>query len=260
MLNEAESVASEAHPAKGQLKIAVMQPYFLPYLGYFHLIDAVDKFIILDDVKYSKNGWVNRNRILINHELAWLTVPVAKSGSLLREKRYLVDGPFLDKLNRKISRAYPASSDRDFFLELLKDWARGKEPMDSVVELNVWMLKKLLSRLPVSKPEFHLMSSFNIQLSSDPTERIIRAVKTLGGEVYVNLSGGRSLYSRHEFIKNGVELRFVDSQFPPYPQSGNAFVPGLSVIDFLLSQESNREDWVGPKSYELGEDLLADEI
>jgi len=183
MPSESESVVAESRSANRKVKVAVMQPYFFPYLGYFHLMDAVDHFIVLDDVKYSKNSWVNRNRILINHEPSWLTVPVAKPGFLLREKRYLVDDSFFGKLNRKISTAYRSSSDRDYLLALLRHWARPQESSDSVAQVNLWMMKKVLTRLPVSCPQFHIMSSLNIRNLSDPVERIIRAVKTLGDDV-----------------------------------------------------------------------------
>lgn len=235
------------------LKVAVMQPYFFPYLGYFHLIDAVDVFVLLDDVQYPKGGWVNRNRILINGKVSWLTVPVTGDGGQINNKWYLTDEALLRKMQKSIARAYPKSAAKSYVSDLLAEFFSSGFP--NVVSANLWLMKEISVALDLEMPEFLTMSDLKLPNWGNPEERIIEAVRILRGETYVNLSGGSTLYSAELFGSRGIALRFVESRFPPYPQKAEGFISHLSSADLLLSQEAPRTHWVSRSAYELVEKI-----
>ena len=225
-----------------------MQPYFLPYLGYFHLVDAVDTFVILDTVTYPKGGWVNRNRILIQGVDRWLTLPVSSSPSNIAEKSYVLSHRDLMKLQRMVSQAYPRAPRLGEFQELLVEW--WQSPIRNVSETNMFFVRGLLERLGRVLPRFVNASS----VQTDGTrgqDRVLEIAQNLGATSYVNLIGGQRLYQKSAFSAAGIDLFFVRSQFLEYTQKSPEFVPGLSVLDFFLNETRDAESWIGPESYSL---------
>jgi hypothetical protein len=226
-----------------------MQPYFFPYLGYFHLIDAVDCFVVLDDVDYAKNGWINRNRILINSEVSWFTVPVYSTGKRLTEKRYALDARFFDTARRKISFAYGNSALLGQILWLFDQWEASQDTR--VASVNTMLLQAVCELVGIRKPVFMASSEMSLHRELTGQQRVYEICKQVGASKYVNLPGGATLYSSEEFQLQGLGLRFVESQFLPYPQRSTAFVPGLSVLDLLLNCSTGFSDWAGTGSYQL---------
>jgi hypothetical protein len=225
-----------------------MQPYFLPYLGYFHLVDAVDAFVILDTVKYPKGGWVNRNRILIEGVDRWLTLPVSSSASSISDKSYVVDHRDVTGLQRMVSRAYPRSPRLGEFQGLLAEWWHS--PIRKVSETNMFFVRGIMERLGRVLPRFVNASSIQTD-GATGQERILKIAQNLGATSYVNLIGGQRLYQKSAFNAAGMELFFVRSQFLEYTQKSPEFVPGLSVLDFFLNETRDAESWIGPESYSL---------
>jgi hypothetical protein len=235
--------------AESSYKVAVMQPYFWPYLGYFHLMDAVDELIILDDVNHSKGSWVNRNRIPIHGAPSWVTVPIAKSDQLLSDKTYQLDSRFFTKLRRKLSTAYPKSHELDNALDLIKVWQDSGA--NRVVDTNVLLLKKLGELLPIVMPRITLHSSLGLPNNTDRVKRIIQAVRAVSGDIYVNLQGGIALYRPSDFSREGIPLHFIRSSFQAYGPPGQPFIERMSAIDLLLREPRNRSRWSGPESYQV---------
>lgn len=231
------------------MRLAVMQPYFFPYLGYFHLIDAVDYFVVLDDVDYPKNGWVNRNRILINSEPAWFTFPVYSAGALVSEKHYAVDDRCFDKARRKLSRAYGNSEALERVLSLFQHWEASGD--SRVAPVNTMLLKAVCEIAGMRMPVFMASSEMSLKQELTGKRRIYEICEQLGASEYVNLSGGATLYSSEEFQFRGIGLRFVESELLPYPQRSTTFFPRLSVLDFLLNRSAAVSDWAGTRSYQL---------
>jgi hypothetical protein len=226
-----------------------MQPYFFPYLGYFHLIDAVDCFVVLDNVDYPKSGWVNRNRILIHSEAAWFTVPVYSAGELIIEKHYAIDARFFDTARRKISRAYGNSASLGQILRLFDQWEASQDTR--VASVNTMLLQAVCELIGIRKPVFMASSEMSLHRELTGQQRVYEICKQLGASEYVNLPGGATLYSSEEFQLQGLGLRFVESQFLPYPQRSTAFFPKLSVLDLLLNRSAGFSDWAGTGSYQL---------
>lgn len=228
-------------------KVAVMQPYFWPYLGYFHLMDAVDELIILDDVDFSKGSWLNRNRIPINGTPSWITVPISKSGQLISDKLYQLDRRFFTKLKRTLSHSYPNSYEFENVIDLIEVWENSS--INRVVDANVFFLQKIGELLPIVMPKITIHSSLGYRKDTERATRITQAVRAVRGDIYVNLEGGIGLYDPSDFSREGVSLKFIRSSFPPYGPPRRRFIERMSVIDLLLTEPRNRGRWSGPETY-----------
>jgi hypothetical protein len=214
------------------MKIAIMQPYFLPYIGYFQLIEAVDLFVIYDNIKYTKKGWINRNRFLLNGCDCVFTVPLRKDSDALDVNERAVAASFdRGKLLRQLREAYRRAPHFDeAFPVIEKAIMSHRENLfefihDSVVE--VCRFLGIRSRIVPS-------SSLAVDPALDAQDRVLALCKAAGAGVYVNATGGRKLYSRAEFDKCGVELQFLESRAVTYRQFGEPFVPWLSIVDVMM--------------------------
>lgn len=214
------------------MKLAIMQPYFFPYIGYFQLIAAADNFIIYDNVKYTKKGWINRNRILCDGGAHVFSLPLKK------------DSDFLDIRQREIS----VNFDRQKLLRQLKQ-SYKKAPyfeetyalVASIVnydELNLfdflyYSIICICSHLKI-KTNIIISSHVNIDHSLKSQEKVIELCKSLGAVNYINPIGGIELYSRNTFIDKGISINFIVSKNIEYKQFSSNFIPWLSIIDVLM--------------------------
>lgn len=210
-----------------------MQPYFLPYIGYFQLLAAVDKFVVFDDVNFINRGWINRNRLLINGNAVTFTIPLHNSSQnrLIVDTQICNDTPWQKKLLKMFQQAYCRA----------KNFEQTTELLDRVVNfpdtrLNAFLLNSL--RLVAE----HLDINTNIIASSSiygnshlkAQDRIIDICLKEQAAEYVNLSGGLSLYHRTDFQRQDIELSFIKSQEIPYAQGKCQFIPWLSIVDVLM--------------------------
>lgn len=211
-------------------RVAVMQPYLYPYLGYVNLLHAVDTFVVLDDVAWINRGWINRNRILERGEPRMISLPVRKASQNRTIAEHEIADPdtSLAAFTTRVRAAYAASPARPVADALL-------EPLDrtdpDLTALLVDTLVATATALELSV-RFVRSSVLGVPRRSDAQTRIIDLVRAVGGTRYRNLPGGRTLYDEAAFVDAGLELRFVDPLLPTYPQMGTStFVPGLSVLD-----------------------------
>jgi hypothetical protein len=214
------------------MRTAIMQPYFLPYVGYFQLIGAVDLFVVYDNIKYTKKGWINRNRMLQNGHSAVFSLPLKRDSDFLDVRdRELATDFRKDKLLNQIAGAYRGAP---YF-------AQTFTVIEQIVRLDERNLFGFLHHSIVTICE-HLGIGTEIRRSSDVAadhaltgqDRVIAMCRAVGADVYVNAIGGVELYSRDEFLRSGVTLKFVRSGSPEYPQFGGDFVPSLSIIDAMM--------------------------
>ena len=231
------------------MKAAIMQPYFCPYIGYFQLIAAVDKFVVYDNIKYTKKGWINRNRILQNGQDAMFSLPLKK------------DSDFLDVCKRELA----ADFNRDNLLGQFKGAYRRAPHFEQtlpLIELIVWYedmnLFKFLHHSIVKTCEY-LSITTEIKISSDIAidhdlkgqDKVLALCEAVGASTYVNAIGGMELYSKETFRESGIELKFIKSKPFNYPQYGGAFVPWLSIIDVLMFNSVDTVQSCIFKNYEL---------
>lgn len=213
--------------------VAIMQPYFFPYIGYFQLMKAVNRFVFYDDAQYMKGGWVNRNRILRNGSPRWWTLPIVRDDFRLAiNQRFYGHGPeTVQSMMDKLATSYRGAP---YYAETHTEVKRLLEHAESRVSAyNQWHLERLARGLGV-KCEFHLSSQLGIDDALTGQERVLAICERLGATDYVNSFGGQALYDASAFADRGVSLRFIQSLPGEYAQFGGAFVPYLSIVDTLM--------------------------
>ena len=234
------------------MKLAIMQPYFFPYLGYFQLLHAVDRFVVYNDVAFIKQGWVNRNRILINGQPSYVTVPLKQASSFRVIRDIEIDDSPQNRLwparfLKSVDNAYRRAPqfDRVFpVIESVLDAGATK-----VGDLAFASVRAVASYLGLNTEWVDTSARYgNADLAGQ--ERVLAICRAERATEYINAAGGVELYSREEFARAGVTLRFLASSPHEYRQFGAPFVPWLSIIDVLMF---NTPDEVGElmRRYEL---------
>ncbi|MBN2693426.1 WbqC family protein [bacterium] len=217
------------------MKVAIMQPYFFPYIGYFQLINSVDKFVIYDDVSFIKGGWINRNNILINNNKQLFTIPLSNISSFNTIKNTTIDKKnypiWLKKFEKTIYSSYKKAPYYEKIESLIFDVL--KTQVESISDLNRDLLIKISEYLNI-KTEFVNHSEVYNNSSKKGEERIIDICLQESAKTYINPIGGIELYSKDNFNKNGLELKFLKSKNIEYKQFNNEFIPWLSIIDVLM--------------------------
>ena len=215
------------------MRVGIMQPYFVPYMGYFHLINAVDLFILLDDVEWSKGGWVNRNRILVNGKPKFLTLPIQRPG-LHAQIRDIELGEPLETVRQRVSgqvvgayRKAPRGKEVERLIASCMS-----EDLQKVSEINAASLRICGDLLGI-EVAWGVASELDPNPSLTGVARVLGLIELSGGTHYINLPGGRGLYDGERFAANGIDLAFVEPELRPYPQFDSSFVPGLSVLDVV---------------------------
>ncbi|MDC1327341.1 WbqC family protein [Ulvibacter sp.] len=220
------------------MKIAIMQPYIFPYIGYFQLINAVDKFVIYDNIQYTKKGWINRNRILVNGSDQFISLPIKKDSAHLNVvDRSLADSWNLDKktmLNR-IKESYRKAPYFKETYELIDECLTNNDT--NLFEFILQTIKCVMNHLSI-ETELIVSSNVSIDHELNGVEKVMAICKQEGADVYINPIGGIDLYSHAKFEENGLKLQFQKSKDITYKQFGNDFVPWLSIIDVVMFNSS----------------------
>ena len=214
------------------MRVAVMQPYILPYLGYWQMITAVDKFVLFDDVNYIVRGWINRNNILLNNQPHMITLPLegASSFKKINEIPVTSDMKAREKLCKSISMAYTkAPYFKDVFPMIEKSVMKGGIISDIIYETVLDICNYIGIRTKIM-----LSSEIDKNCELKAQDKVIHIVKNLGGTTYINSIGGQELYDKDEFKAEGIDLYFLKTEPVEYRQFKKDFVPNLSIIDILM--------------------------
>lgn len=212
------------------MRVGIMQPYFMPYIGYFQLMAAVDKYVIFDDVNYIKRGWSARNNIIVNGQKHLFTVAVegGSQNNLYMQVRIIDD--FI-KLRKTLEMSYKKAP----------SYINAMELMEEVLSYEDRRFNHFIrNSFEVVFDYLGINSSFlfSSELSNDKQlkgkDKILDICKLLGATEYYNAIGGQELYDRMEFEENGIQLHFVNATLEAYPQFSSEFIPGLSMIDVLM--------------------------
>lgn len=210
-----------------------MQPYFFPYLGYFQLIDAVDKFILLDDVTYIKGGWINRNYILSKDKPQLITVPLQKlsSNKPICELSIPDDLNWRKKFLKTIFFNYKKAPFFNDFYPLIEEVIQAD--IGKINELNYYALNLMVDYIGIDTLIVKTSQVYNNnQLKAQ--ERIIDICKQENTSTYLNSVGGQSLYNMDLFKEENIDLKFIVPHLPEYQQFKSSFIPSLSIIDILM--------------------------
>lgn len=216
------------------MSVAIMQPYFFPYLGYFQLVQAVDDFVFYDDVMFIKKGWINRNRILLQGREFLFTIPLEKQSQnkSIRESRVVWGTDFPSKFLAQLESGYKKAPQYANLIPLIE--ALFADQPESMAELAGKSIQLVWQYLGLEK-RFHYSSQLPNNLIEGRAERLIHLTKQLGGTRYINAMNGKSLYQKDFFAQHGIELLFIRPELSPYSQVNTAeFIPGLSILDVLM--------------------------
>lgn len=215
------------------MKIAIMQPYVFPYIGYFQLIKSVDVFVVFDDVNFIKKGWINRNNILTNGTAKRFTIPLenASQNRLISETNISQSNNWQEDFLKTIHHSYKKAP---FYLEVIKLLENViLLSSEKISDYNYNSLSQITEFLEIKTK---LIKSSDLKKSENKkgSEKILEISQMLGADTYVNAIGGQNLYSKEDFEKNGVELLFIKTLPIEYKQFNHDFVPWLSIIDVMM--------------------------
>jgi hypothetical protein len=216
------------------MNIAIMQPYLFPYIGYFQLMNAVDEFIVYDNIQFTKKGWINRNRILVNGADAYITLPLKKDSDYLDIKdRYLSDDWKTEskKMLNRITESYRKAPYFESVFPLIeKSLLFEDNQLFNFIFNSLNLTKDFLD----IKTSFVISSTIPIDHHLKSTQKVIALCKHQNATTYINPIGGIELYNKEEFKKEGLELKFIKANNIIYPQFKNEFIPYLSIIDIMM--------------------------
>jgi hypothetical protein len=237
------------------MKIAIMQPYFFPYIGYFQAINVVDKYILYDNVNFIKKAWMNRNRHLLkNANSCYFQVPLKKQSSFrkIHEIELIEDDKWKKQMLKSIFFNYKRSKYFDDVYPLIEYVINYQT--NKLTELNFQSIKSVCNYLKI-KTEITADSvkynDIEIKLTAKNIDekdfpdlklidwqrkviRILEICRIERANIFINAIGGINLYSKNVFLQNGIDLKFIKTKNIEYLQFDNDFVPDLSIIDVMM--------------------------
>lgn len=231
------------------MKGAIMQPYFLPYIGYFQLIASVDQFIVYDNIKYTKKGWINRNRMLLNGTDAMFSLPLKKgSDSLDVVERELAADFDRTKLLNQFKGAYGRAPQFELTYPVLERIVRHEDA--NLFRYIHHSIARLCEHLGI-KTEIRITSEIAIDHELKGQDKVLALCKAAGADTYINTIGGVELYAKDDFRIQGIDLQFIKARPFEYAQFGAPFVPWLSIVDVLMFNPLNTVRAFINENYEL---------
>jgi len=215
------------------MKVGIMQPYFFPYIGYWQLINAVDKFVIYDDVNFIKGGWINRNKILVNGQARYINLQMYKASpnKLINEIEVLGNKVYNKKLLKTIESSYRKAPYYSEVYPIIESIIKQDE--NNLAKYLINSIREVCKYLGIST---QILVSSEIEKNNNlrGQDKVIEICKVLRADQYINAIGGIELYSRKDFESNGILLNFLRTKSIRYKQFNDNFLPNLSIIDVIM--------------------------
>lgn len=215
------------------MKVGIMQPYFFPYIGYWQLINAVDKFVIYDDVNFIKGGWINRNKILVNGQARYINLQMHKASpnKLINEIEVLGNKVYNKKLLKTIESSYRKAPYYSEVYPIIESIIKQDE--NNLAKYLINSIREVCKYLGIST---QILVSSEIEKNNNlrGQDKVIEICKVLRADQYINAIGGIELYSRKDFESNGILLNFLRTKSIRYKQFNDNFLPNLSIIDVIM--------------------------
>ena len=212
-----------------------MQPYFFPYLGYWQLMNAVDEFVVYDDVNYINRGWINRNNILLNNNPYLLTLSLVKASQnkLIKDIDIVADGKNKQHFLSAIAQAYKKAPFFQQVYPILQQIILN--PENNLVNYITFSFSEICKYLQIATPLL-ISSTINKNNLLKGDDKIVDICKNLNANIYINPIGGIDIYHQDKFDKNNIELYFIKPNLEQtkYKQFKNQFIPSLSIIDVMM--------------------------
>lgn len=238
------------------MKLAIMQPYFLPYIGYFQLIAAVDVFVLYDNIEYTKKGFINRNYILKNGKSVVITLPLASDSDYLDVcERRLANNFSRVKMLNQFNEAYrraPYFSEAFFLLEDIILYESS-----NLFQFLWHSIAKICTYFGIAT-EIRISSKIAIDHALKNQDKVLAICEAVSAKTYVNSMGGMALYSTKLFQNKGLDLKFLRSKPFEYTQLGANFVPLLSIVDVLMFNSRENIKAHIEDSYDLVSNIVID--
>lgn len=214
--------------------VAIMQPYVFPYLGYFHLIEAVDLFVFYDDVHFIKKGWIHRNRLLNQGEPLLFTVPIHKPSQnrLILETVPNIDDKWRKTFAAQLQHCYGKAPNYTAVAPAINQLFAKNYP--SIAELAIESIQTVYGLLGLTRHFVRSSEEAPETKGMQRAERLVAICRKYNASRYVNSPGGAKIYDKGQFQDLGIELKFIKSSPSDYQQNGDTFVAGLSIIDLLM--------------------------
>ena len=215
------------------MKLAIMQPYFMPYLGYWQLISAVDKFILLDDANFIKKGWINRNNILVNGQSKLFTIPLIEASQNKRIKEISIsnDAKWAVNFLKTIEYGYKKAPFFNQVFPLIQECVSCGDK--NLSDFTYFSIKTVCSYLNIETQIIPSSSVYN-NLELKASARILDICVKEKADDYINPIGGTELYDKSTFLEKGINLHFLKTSEIKYSQFNQEFVPWLSIIDVMM--------------------------
>ncbi len=227
----------------------ILQPSYLPWRGYFHLMQRADVFVFYDDVQYDRHGWRNRNRVKTASGPRWLTVPVLSSGHIaeklpLRDARIDWRSPWPHKHRETIRQSYARAPHFARHAALLDAIFTGRP--ERLCDLTIPATVALAEHLGIAGRR--LLRSSELGIEGDRTERLVRIVRAVGATRYLSGPSARSYLDEAAFARAGIELAYMTYAYPEYEQLHPPFDGEVSVLDllFMMGPRAPELIWGGP--------------
>lgn len=218
------------------MKLAIMQPYLFPYLGYFQLVNAVDTFVVYDDVNYIKGGWINRNQILAREGKQLVTLPLlgASPNKLINQ---IMVGGRRRKLLETIRQRYTKAPNYHAVFPLVEDIIGRQD--DNLATFLDYQLRQICNYLGI-QAAWHVSSALGKNDKLHGQEKVLAICEALGATHYINATGGKLLYDPNAFASRGIRLSFIHMRNVTYSQFGDEFVPNLSIVDVMMFNDKSQ--------------------
>lgn len=217
------------------MRLAIMQPYLFPYIGYFQLIHAVDRFVFYDDVNFIKQGWINRNNLLINGKKFLFSLPVENISSFKIIKEIRISERAFHKAKAKLLRTIEYSYKKARFFDNVFPMVTKvlNKDYEYIADYAKESILNTMSYLGI-ETDMVMSSSIYKNDHLSAADRVMDICEKERATMYINPVGGQQLYDRTIFGDRGLALRFIKTGEIVYPQTGNKFVPDLSIIDVIM--------------------------
>lgn len=216
------------------MRISILQPGYLPWLGFFEQMYRSDIFIIYDDVQYDKGGWRNRNRIKTSKGAQWLTVPVR----INFEEHPLVNGVKIDNGKnwgaKHLSSIKQNYSKSEFFKNYIAIFEEAySRTWDYLIDIDMYFINKLAACFRIEGKK--IVKSSTLGIKGDKLERLVSLCRIFKGDIFYEGSAGRNYIDEDYFSKNDIKVEYQDYKHPAYSQLYGGFIPYLSAIDLLFN-------------------------
>lgn len=218
-----------------KMRVAIMQPYFFPYIGYFSLLQAADMFVILDTVQFQRKSWMTRNKIItLKGDSTYIKLPVKKAplGTLIKQIDINNEIDWKTTLFNQLL-VYKKAPFYTETIDIVKKILNAD--MNKLVDINKNILLEIINYLKLDC-EIVVFSEMgiNVEVVNSADEWALNISKALKAREYINSPGGVSFFNKKKYKDNDIELKFINNNLNQYKQYHLDFVPGLSIIDVMM--------------------------